>query len=93
MHRNRDAVSRRHLIRVREPAARNLSHGDACSAPWCCGMQNEVESLRLKTKDYEMILAQHGNFTLIVIQQTANKKKGEEDKEGEAAAPAEAKKD
>ncbi len=58
-----------------------------------CAVQNEVESLRLKTKDYEMVLAQHGNFTLIVIQQTANKKQSEEDKEGEAAAPTEAKKD
>jgi hypothetical protein len=36
-----------------------------------------------------------GNFTLIVSQQNASGKKGEEDKEGEAAAPAEvvAKKD
>ena len=30
---------------------------------------NEVESLRLKTKDYEMIIAQHSNFTLLVIQE------------------------
>lgn len=30
---------------------------------------NEVESLRLKTRDYEMIVAQHGNFTVVVIQE------------------------
>lgn len=48
--------------------------------------QNEVESLRLKTKDYEMIVAQHGNFTLIVTQQSPNAKKRVEEgeKEGEA---------
>eukprot|EP01039_Chlorochromonas_danica_P006220 gene6220-6858_t len=27
---------------------------------------NEVESIRLITKEYEMIVAQHGNFTLVV---------------------------
>ena len=43
--------------------------------------QNEVESLRLKTKDYEMIIAQHVNFTLMVIQ--------EQEKEGGGAAAAE----
>ena len=30
--------------------------------------QNEVESLRLKTSFYEMIISQHGHFTLVVIQ-------------------------
>lgn len=30
--------------------------------------QNEVESLRLKTSFYEMIISQHGNFTLVVLQ-------------------------
>ena len=35
--------------------------------------QNEVESLRLKTNEYEMIVAQHGNNTLVVIQDTADK--------------------
>jgi len=29
---------------------------------------NEVESIRLKTVGYEMIVAQHGNFTMIVNQ-------------------------
>jgi hypothetical protein len=37
----------------------------------CPGWQNDVESLRLKTKDYEMIIAQQGNFTLIVVQQVS----------------------
>lgn len=27
--------------------------------------QNEVESIRLITKEYEMVIAQHGNFTLV----------------------------
>uniref|UniRef100_A0A7S2XUU9 Roadblock/LAMTOR2 domain-containing protein n=1 Tax=Fibrocapsa japonica TaxID=94617 RepID=A0A7S2XUU9_9STRA len=31
---------------------------------------NEVESLRLRTADYEMIIAQHGNFTLTVLQKS-----------------------
>ncbi|KAJ8601327.1 hypothetical protein CTAYLR_007235 [Chrysophaeum taylorii] len=30
--------------------------------------ENEVESLRLKTSFYEMIISQHGNFTLVVVQ-------------------------
>ena len=31
--------------------------------------QNEVESIRLRTTDYEMIIAQQGNFTVIVTQE------------------------
>mmetsp|Transcript_7874 Transcript_7874/g.11960 ORF Transcript_7874/g.11960 Transcript_7874/m.11960 type:complete len:122 (-) Transcript_7874:83-448(-) len=31
--------------------------------------ENEVESLRLKTCFYEMIISQYGNFTLVVLQQ------------------------
>uniref|UniRef100_A0A6V1PEV3 Roadblock/LAMTOR2 domain-containing protein n=1 Tax=Heterosigma akashiwo TaxID=2829 RepID=A0A6V1PEV3_HETAK len=31
---------------------------------------NEVESIRLRTIDYEMIIAQHDNFTLVVIQKS-----------------------
>mmetsp|Transcript_96290 Transcript_96290/g.274314 ORF Transcript_96290/g.274314 Transcript_96290/m.274314 type:complete len:120 (+) Transcript_96290:81-440(+) len=44
---------------------------------------NEVESLRLKTNEYEMIVAQHGNNTLVVIQDTADKEHhvGEEEEE------------
>ena len=30
--------------------------------------QNEVESIRMITKTYEMIIAQLGNFTLVVSQ-------------------------
>mmetsp|Transcript_4172 Transcript_4172/g.5746 ORF Transcript_4172/g.5746 Transcript_4172/m.5746 type:complete len:126 (+) Transcript_4172:49-426(+) len=49
---------------------------------------NEVESIRMITKDYEMIIAQHGNFTIVVTQSNAKaetKKDGEGDKkEGEA---------
>mmetsp|Transcript_96291 Transcript_96291/g.274318 ORF Transcript_96291/g.274318 Transcript_96291/m.274318 type:complete len:88 (+) Transcript_96291:344-607(+) len=46
-------------------------------------LQNEVESLRLKTNEYEMIVAQHGNNTLVVIQDTADKEHhvGEEEEE------------
>ncbi|CAM9888602.1 unnamed protein product, partial [Chrysoparadoxa australica] len=29
---------------------------------------NEVESLRLRTNEQEMIIAQHDNFTLVVVQ-------------------------
>lgn len=52
---------------------------------------NEVESLRLKTTDFEMIVAQHGNFTLLVIQDTEPKAVGEE--EGEGAEGGEEKKE
>ena len=31
-------------------------------------IQNEVESIRIRTSEYEMIIAQHGHFTIIVIQ-------------------------
>ena len=30
---------------------------------------NDVENIRLRTHDYELIAAQHGHFTLIVIQE------------------------
>ena len=49
--------------------------------------QNEVESLRLKTKDYEMVIAQHTNFTLLVIQEpvkeTPSEEEGGEEKKAE----------
>ena len=44
--------------------------------------QNEVETIRLRTTDYEMIIAQHGNFTVTLIQ-IPGKDKFEEKKEGE----------
>lgn len=31
--------------------------------------QNDVESLRLRTGEHEMIIALHDNFTLVVVQQ------------------------
>lgn len=34
----------------------------------CSTLQNEVESIRLRTTDYEMVVAQHGNFTMIATQ-------------------------
>lgn len=33
-------------------------------------LQNEVECLRLKTKNYEMIVAPSGNFTMVAIQES-----------------------
>ena len=49
-----------------------------------CSLQNEVESLRLKTTDYEMIVAQHAaGFTLLVIQDTSNREEGGEEEDGE----------
>mmetsp|Transcript_14130 Transcript_14130/g.18516 ORF Transcript_14130/g.18516 Transcript_14130/m.18516 type:complete len:123 (+) Transcript_14130:106-474(+) len=47
---------------------------------------NEVESIRLRTVDYEMIVAQHDNFTLVVIQKShkAMNKPPDEEEEGEA---------
>jgi hypothetical protein len=50
---------------------------------------NVVESLRLKTNDYEMVVAQQLNFTMIVTQSPVVEeevKKGEEGKEGEKKA-------
>lgn len=63
--------------------------------PLCCLFaphfsQNEVESIRLRTIEYEMIIAQMGNFTIIVTQNPSKvdvkavveeKKEGEEKKE------------
>lgn len=37
----------------------------------CWVVQNEVESMRLHTRDYEMIVAQLGFYTMIVIQETS----------------------
>jgi hypothetical protein len=53
--------------------------------------QNEVESIRLRTADYEMVIAQHGNFTVVVIQEPSGKEAVKvvevgEKKEGEAEA-------
>ena len=31
-------------------------------------LQNEVESIRLRTNEYEVIIAQHSNFTIIATQ-------------------------
>mmetsp|Transcript_57265 Transcript_57265/g.100578 ORF Transcript_57265/g.100578 Transcript_57265/m.100578 type:complete len:130 (-) Transcript_57265:107-496(-) len=51
---------------------------------------NEVESIRMITKNYEMIIAQHGNFTLVVTQSNVKVEEakvaveGGEKKEGEA---------
>jgi hypothetical protein len=54
-------------------------------------LQNEVESIRMITKNYEMIIAQHGNFTLVVTQSNVKVEEakvavegGEVKKEGEA---------
>mmetsp|Transcript_35928 Transcript_35928/g.67026 ORF Transcript_35928/g.67026 Transcript_35928/m.67026 type:complete len:84 (+) Transcript_35928:224-475(+) len=48
---------------------------------------NEVESIRLRTAEYEMIVAQMGNFTVIVSQSPAEllkKGSGDEEKKEEA---------
>jgi hypothetical protein len=49
--------------------------------------ESDLESIRLKTIDYEMVIAQHGNFTMIAIQSpaktTAGDVKVEEKKEGD----------
>ena len=51
-------------------------------------LQNEVESIRLRTTEYEMIIAQHGNFTFVVMQVPCKLETKvssvEEKKEGEA---------
>lgn len=52
-------------------------------------IQNEVESIRMITKNYEMIIAQHGNFTLVVTQSNVKVEETKvavegEKKEGEA---------
>jgi hypothetical protein len=49
---------------------------------------NVVDSIRLKTDLYEMIVAQEGNFTIIVSQSNKAEVKTEEKKEGEGDAPA-----
>lgn len=58
-------------------------------APLYSALQNEVESIRMITKNYEMIIAQHGNFTLVVTQSKVKAEEvkvaveGAEKKEGE----------
>ena len=49
-----------------------------CEAP-----ENELESVRLKTDNYEMIISQVGNYTLCVMQKPPVEEVAEE---GEAAA-------
>ena len=44
-------------------------------------LQNEVESIRLRTSEYEMIIAQMGHFTVIVTQSPAELLKTKEDEE------------
>ena len=47
--------------------------------------ENELENLRLKTSEYEMIVSQMGNFTFIVTQ-SFKEQPSEEGEEGEAPA-------
>ncbi|GMI43425.1 hypothetical protein TrCOL_g9697 [Triparma columacea] len=42
---------------------------------------NDVENIRLRTDDYELIAAQHGHFTLIVIQEDPSMKAKTDDEE------------
>jgi len=56
--------------------------------------QNEVESIRLRTNEYEMIIAQHANFTIIATQSPSKVEDAkaavvEAGKEGEAKASVE----
>ena len=50
---------------------------------------NEVESIRMITKEYEMVIAQHGNFTLVAthskikVPEVKAAVEGGEKKEGE----------
>ena len=45
--------------------------------------QNEIESIRLRTVDYEMIIAQQGHFTIVLTQKTSAASDAvEEKKEG-----------
>jgi len=48
--------------------------------------ENELESVRLKTDNYEMIISQVGNYTLCVMQKPPVEEVAEE---GEAAVAAE----
>jgi len=45
--------------------------------------KNEVESIRMITRDYEMIIAQHGNFTLVVSHSNKSKADDKGSLEGE----------
>lgn len=58
----KDAVHHAHLVlSLCSKASRYMR--DLLEAP-----DNEVESIRLRTNEYEMIIAQHANFTLIATQ-------------------------
>eukprot|EP00981_Chlorochromonas_danica_P005785 scaffold1190_cov187-Ochromonas_danica.AAC.17 len=57
------------LVTTSSSFSHYLCYAMLCYATLCYVMvssQNEVESIRLITKEYEMIVAQHGNFTLVV---------------------------
>ena len=56
-------------------------------------IDNEVESIRLKTDLCEYIIAQYGNFTLVVEQENANLKKVETETEEGEGEDGEAKKE
>ena len=62
------------------PPPQRIPTRDLFDAP-----DNEVESIRLKTLEYEMVIAQHGNFTVILTQKIQEDEvvSGEEAKEGE----------
>lgn len=60
----------------------SLTHTVCVSfTPHPCCVQNEVESIRLRTAEYEMIIAQVGHFTIIVSQSPAELLKGKDDDE------------
>ena len=48
--------------------------------------ENHVESIRLRTEEYEMIVAQQGNFTLVVIQDEENDQNAEDIKKSNEIA-------
>mmetsp|Transcript_37591 Transcript_37591/g.68696 ORF Transcript_37591/g.68696 Transcript_37591/m.68696 type:complete len:102 (+) Transcript_37591:185-490(+) len=50
--------------------------------------ENELENLRLKSDNYEMIVSQHGNFTMIVNQSFKIVPTDGEEEGAEGAVPA-----
>lgn len=52
----------------------------------CQPQDNQVENIRLRTDEYELIASQTGNFTLVVIQADESKANEAEEEDGTEAA-------
>ena len=63
------------------------THTTVCLSQGANNQTKPMQSLRLKTAEYEMIVAQLGNYTLVVVQDTEERpEEGGEEEDGEGKA-------